>query len=142
MRASCEVGTHPCRHAAQAGWGFRYDYCIPQWGFLANFLVHPWTSSGSSACPFGRSRHKVMDVSRPGELQALCEQSQQTNILAFACSLYSFSFVIICLRLYCKSQLGRGITADDYVIVASMVCSPARVIFGFIPDSFDRQLIP
>ena len=51
----------------------------------------------------------------------LCQQSQQIPLLIFAWTLLGVAILITALRLYSKSKSFSGITADDYLALASTV---------------------
>lgn len=53
--------------------------------------------------------------------QDLCQQSQQTPLLIFAWTLLGAAILATALRLYSKSKTIDGVTADDYLALASTV---------------------
>ena len=54
-------------------------------------------------------------------LQDLCQESQQIPLLIFAWVLLGAAILVTALRLYSKSKNISGITADDYLALASTV---------------------
>ncbi|KAF6232169.1 hypothetical protein HO173_009552 [Letharia columbiana] len=58
----------------------------------------------------------------------LCQESQQSSLLAMEWFFTIVAIIVVSLRLYCRTKFGKGFYWDDYTFVAS-------VIIG-LPDPF------
>ena len=57
----------------------------------------------------------------PQQLESLCQESQQSGLLAMEWVFTITAVVVVLLRVYCRSKFGKGLGWDDYVFVASVV---------------------
>ena len=57
----------------------------------------------------------------PAQLEALCQESQQSSVLLMQWLFAITAVVIVSLRLYCRTKFGKGLGLDDYVLVAGAV---------------------
>ncbi|KAF6220016.1 hypothetical protein HO133_003841 [Letharia lupina] len=64
----------------------------------------------------------------PAQLEMLCQESQQSSLLAMEWFFTIVAIIVVSLRLYCRTKFGKGFYWDDYTFVAS-------VIIG-LPDPF------
>ena len=61
------------------------------------------------------------------QLGTLCQESQQTSLLAMEWIFTVVAVVVVSLRLYCRTKFGKGFGWDDYIFVTGAVCvSPLR----------------
>ena len=61
----------------------------------------------------------------PAQLELLCQESRQSNLLAVQWFFTAVAIIIVSLRLYCRTKFSKGLGWDDYAIIASIV--------GFLP---------
>lgn len=59
----------------------------------------------------------------PVQLETLCQESQQSSVLAMQWVSTTAAVVVISLRLYCKTKYGKGFGWDDYIFFAGAVGS-------------------
>lgn len=57
----------------------------------------------------------------PAQLEPLCEESRQSNLLALQWFFTATAFLVLSLRLYCRQKFGKGVGWDDYAFVAGAV---------------------
>lgn len=57
----------------------------------------------------------------PAQLEALCQESQQSSVLLMQWLFTITAVVIVSLRLYCRTKFGKGLGLDDYVFVTGAV---------------------
>jgi hypothetical protein len=57
-----------------------------------------------------------------------CNENQQTMLLSLSWVFLSVAIFAVSGRLYFRLGLRNGIRADDYTIIASLVCDPALYI--------------
>ena len=69
--------------------------------------------------------------SSPAQLQLLCQESQQTSLLAMQWSFTVIAVVVMSLRLYCRTKFGKGLCWDDYIYFTGAV--------GFLPFYHSRN---
>ncbi|CAD6581152.1 MAG: hypothetical protein ASARMPREDX12_000373 [Alectoria sarmentosa] len=55
------------------------------------------------------------------QLEALCQESQQSSVLLMQWLFTITAVVIVSLRLYCRTKFGKGLGLDDYVLVAGAI---------------------
>ena len=60
----------------------------------------------------------------PARLELLCQESQQSTLLAMEWSFTVIAIFLLSLRLYCRTKFGRGLGWDDYAFVAGAVGFP------------------
>ena len=56
------------------------------------------------------------------QLGTLCQESQQTGLLAMEWIFTVVAVVVVSLRLYCRTKFGKGFGWDDYIFVTGAVC--------------------
>ena len=60
----------------------------------------------------------------PAQLEMLCQESQQSSLLAMEWFFTIVAIIVVSLRLYCRTKFGKGFYWDDYTFVASVVSFP------------------
>lgn len=61
----------------------------------------------------------------PAQLEVLCQESQQSDVLAMQWFFTVIAVVVVSLRLYCRTKFGKGLGWDDYIFTTGAV--------GFLP---------
>lgn len=62
------------------------------------------------------------------QLSTLCQQSQQTSLLAMEWIFTVVAVVVVSLRLYCRTKFGKGFEWDDFIFITGAVVG--------LPDPF------
>ena len=60
----------------------------------------------------------------PARLELLCQESEQSTLLAMEWSFTIIAVFLLSLRLYCRTKFGKGLGWDDYTFVAGAVGFP------------------
>lgn len=57
----------------------------------------------------------------PSHFEVLCQESQQSGLLAMQWFFTIIAVVVVSLRLYCRTKFGKGLGWDDYIFTTGAV---------------------